>query len=100
MSGDLAWLLERAGEPVTDPEPMEPLNRTVEISAEHTLGLIPNTVNTAIDDSPLDAYFQHNLSVLVDRYRESLDTYRMIAILLGQIKQLRQSGIVEMTENF
>ncbi|WP_295399360.1 hypothetical protein [uncultured Thiocystis sp.] len=99
LSGDLARLLERAGEPVTDPEPVEPLNRTLEISAEHTLGLIPNTVNTAIDDSPLDAYFQHNLSVLVDRYRESLDTYRMIAILLGQITQLRQSGALEMTEN-
>jgi hypothetical protein len=100
LSGDLARLLERAGEPEpVIPEPVQPPHPTPATPSVEPPQPIPNPAPTGIGDLPLDDGFQHNLSVLVDRYRENLDTYRMIAILLGQITQLRQSGAVEMTEN-
>jgi hypothetical protein len=86
LSGDIEQLLTRAMESVI-PEPVQPANLT------------PATlVETSSVEHPLDACFQNNLSVLVERYRESLGTYKMIAILLNQMTQLRQSVKADVTE--
>ena len=98
LSGDLARLLERAEEP--EPviaEPVQPPNPTPATqvqtsSVEHPLGPTPHPVPTAIEKLPED-YFKHSLSVLIDRYREGLDTNKMIVILRNQLIHLSRSGL-------